>query len=59
MQHSHISGLPRPGCAMIWARGLVLAAGLVLLAGCEPGEVNQADYERHQANRDSYLYQGL
>jgi hypothetical protein len=33
---------------------------LAVLAGCEPvTPANQADYERHKANREAYLYQGI
>ncbi|MCA0873205.1 hypothetical protein LCL97_20435 [Seohaeicola saemankumensis] len=41
----------------------LMAAGL--LAGCDPSGfsapagVDQAKYERHKANREAYLYQGL
>jgi hypothetical protein len=41
-------------------RALVLGGIVAVVAGCEPGgSVSQEKYERHKANRDSYLYQGI
>ncbi len=50
--------------------GRIVIGGIIILAlaACDPGSgqsvlvpesVNQADYERHKANRESYMYQGF
>lgn len=49
-------------------RCIALCVALAGLAGCEPvgggagagrSAAEQAEYERHKANRDAYMYQGL
>ncbi|MFC3615424.1 hypothetical protein ACFORG_16835 [Lutimaribacter marinistellae] len=39
---------------------LPMIAVTLAIAGCVPttGDVSRADYERHKANRDAYMYQG-
>ncbi|MFV0512802.1 MAG: hypothetical protein ACK5MY_04065 [Jhaorihella sp.] len=50
---------------MILVRLIAGCAALALLAACEPGlsgarsGAAQAEYERHKANREAYMYQGL
>lgn len=51
---------------MIWARRIGYIVVLCVVAACDPtasgtgpGGSSQADYERHKANREAYLYQGL
>lgn len=46
-------------------RVIAACVALAVLVGCEPGAggapsgADKANYERHKANRDSYMYQGL
>lgn len=40
-------------------RIFVALVALALLGACQTTGAGGADYERHKANRDAYLYQGL
>lgn len=53
---------------MMVFRICIVACALGILAGCDPVTgasrtaphgASQADYERHKANREAYMYQGL
>ncbi|MCB1363110.1 MAG: hypothetical protein KDK02_03260 [Rhodobacteraceae bacterium] len=50
---------------MTLVRLIAACTALAVLAGCEPRQggapagVDRAEYERHKANREAYMYQGL
>ncbi len=51
---------------MACSRTIFALVVVCILAGCETGtgpigssDVSRSDYERHKANRQSYMYQGL
>ncbi len=56
---------------MTCSRLITVCLSLLILAGCEPvpsgvgsppagvSQADQAKYERHKSNRESYMYQGL
>jgi hypothetical protein len=53
---------------MVYVRLMLAGLSFGLLSGCQPNVggpgsappgASQADYERHKANRESYLYEGL
>ncbi|WP_171052539.1 hypothetical protein [Ruegeria sediminis] len=50
---------------MTWFRMIAGFLAFFPLMACEPGNTgqgsgaSQADYERHKANREAYMYQGF
>lgn len=56
---------PLEGVVMTLVRLIAACTALAVLAGCEPRQggapagVDRAEYERHKANREAYMYQGL